>query len=114
MVWYKFVWMVDSACACEALMSRFVVLFVALCMIVIAVSIGVVFRYRLDFSVGGAVSASLASLVMMVVFQFQTLRQRDAQLLTRRSQDLIGHISRLSQEIENVENRLTALERNSR
>lgn len=91
-------------------MARIVSIFITICMMVIAVSVGVVAHLQFAMTIGEAVILSLMVLMVTFAIHVEQSRRRDNTRLIARFEELSGQVDGLGDDVTNLENRLTALE----
>jgi cyclic-di-GMP phosphodiesterase TipF (flagellum assembly factor) len=91
-------------------MSRFADAFVAVCIVVIAVSAGMVTWLQSGQGAFAGVSVTLALLLVLLLLQAHSNRLRDRQLMERQIDDLARRTSHALGELSSIERRLAAIE----
>lgn len=91
-------------------MSRFADAFVAVCIVVIAVSAGMVTWLQSGHGAFAGVSVALSLLLVLLLLQAHSNRLRDRQVMERQIDDLARRTSHALGELSSIERRLAAIE----
>ncbi|MBB4304181.1 cyclic-di-GMP phosphodiesterase TipF (flagellum assembly factor) [Rhodobium orientis] len=91
-------------------MARIIAIFVFVCMVVIAGSVGVVAHLQLGADIGEALLLSAAVMLVVVMLQAESQRRRERRLVAGRFDEVLENFEATADEITNVERRLVKLE----
>ncbi|MCW2308154.1 EAL domain-containing protein [Rhodobium gokarnense] len=91
-------------------MARIIAVFVFVCMVVIAGSVGVIAHLQLGAEIGEALLLSAAVMLVVVMLQAESQRRRERRIVASRFDEILENFEATADEITNVERRLVKLE----
>src|SRR5271166_5576911 len=91
-------------------MSRFADLFVALCIVAVSASVGIVMYYQMDLPPVTAVTVTIVLAVMLLIVNLRSLRMQDRTALNESVESMTRRLNQVTGEFDSLERRISALE----
>ena len=93
-------------------MSRFADLFVALCIVAVSASIGIILYYQMNLTPMTTVAVMIVLAAMLLFVNLRSLRMHDRVALNESIETMTRRINQVAGEFDSIERRLSALETN--
>lgn len=91
-------------------MSRFADLFVALCIVAISASVGIVMYYLLDLQAITSAVMTIVLAFMLLLINLRTFRQQDRTALNATMEQMTRRLDQIAAEFDSIERRVSAIE----
>jgi cyclic-di-GMP phosphodiesterase TipF (flagellum assembly factor) len=92
------------------LMSRFADLFVAVCIVAVSASVGIVMYYQMDLPPIASVLVVIVLAVMLMIVNIRSLRMQDRTMLNESVETMTRRLNQVTAEFESLERRISSLE----
>jgi cyclic-di-GMP phosphodiesterase TipF (flagellum assembly factor) len=91
-------------------MSRFADLFVAICILAVSASVGIVMYFQMDLPATMAVTVTIVLAVMLLIVNVRSLRMQDRTALNETVEGMTRRINQVAAEFDSLERRIASLE----